>query len=184
LPVVLDPVLAWTLRAGFALLFASAVAHKLLEPAAFRTSLRGYLRSLGLGGPGLERAAYAVVVVGELAAVVACLAPSAERWAAALVIGLLLGYAALMTIALRRSGTLPDCGCHWGAARQPVSFGLVLRNIALAAFASALALPGSARELLAIDYLSIGAGLLAAALLYTAAGRFPAVGSPAWSNAR
>ena len=183
--MALDPVLALVLRAAFALLFGAAAVHKLLDLAQFRRVLDLYLRGLGMGGGPASRTLGPVVAIVtlamELATAVACCTPSAGDVAALLAIVVLLAYALAMAVNIQRGNTILDCGCHWGTARQPVSLRLVARNGLLALAAAAMALPIAARELGAIDRISIAAGVLMAALMYGAANRLlnpdPSLGS-------
>jgi hypothetical protein len=79
---------------------------------------------------------------------------------------LLLAYAGVMTINLMRGRRFIDCGC--GGATQPLSIGLVLRNVVLAVAAITALVPAPTRPLGWLDVVSMGAGVLVLGTLYAA----------------
>ena len=82
---------------------------------------------------------------------------------------LLTLYAFAMGLNLLRGRRHIDCGCMGPAARQSLSVWLVVRNLilALAALAAAGG-PVTARSLLWLDIVTIGAGVAGFALIYSA----------------
>ena len=79
---------------------------------------------------------------------------------------MLLAYAGAMTINLVRGRRFIDCGC--GGATQPLSVGLVMRNVVLAAAALIALVPAPARPLGWLDITSMIAGVLVLGALYAA----------------
>ena len=158
---MIDPAVGALLAGAFALLFASAALHKLLDPQHFAAAFSAYeLVPASLGF--LSR----LVPLLELAVALALLA---ARWrSSAAVVGgaLLLVYAAAIAVNLRRGRADLDCGCAGPAARRPIRTWMVWRNILLAALLAALLLPRAPRPLTAADALTIGAGITVVALLY------------------
>ena len=149
-------------RGLLALVFLSAVVHKLRAPRDFLATLRGY----GLV-PGFVAPAVAVGLIASEGAVGAGLLAPATQRAAALGAAALLGlYGAGIAINLLRGRRDIDCGCGGPAARQPLSAWLVLRNVCLAAAAIAALLPSSSRPLEALDGFTIGAGVAVLYLQY------------------
>jgi hypothetical protein len=76
--------------------------------------------------------------------------------------GLFLAYAALMAGVLVRGGQSVDCGCSWGAARQPVSAALMARNLVLALVAGVATQPAPLARISVVERASI---LVAAGLV-------------------
>ncbi|MEX2207052.1 MAG: MauE/DoxX family redox-associated membrane protein [Myxococcota bacterium] len=159
--LTVDPALALVLRAGLALLFASAAAHKLRDFGAFRDALEGYrlvpAPALGVFAGGLiaaELGTAAALVLGEHGGV-----------AAAALLGL---YSAAIALNLARGLREIDCGCFGPALRQPLSLALVLRNLLLIALAGVCLLPVGMRALAPLDALTIAAGVALGALLHGA----------------
>ena len=162
----LDPAIDATLRALFALLFASAAWQKLAAPGDFHAAVREYRLV-----PGAAVAAVAVLLVAAEVAVAAALGVPALRAAAlAAVAALLLVYAAAIGINLAR-GRAIDCGCGGPAVGRPISGWLVVRNVALATVALAAAGPVGIRQLVWVDAVTIAAATAGLALLYAAADR-------------
>jgi len=154
-----DPVVGHVCRGVLALVFLSAVAHKLRAPRDFLATLRGY----GLV-PDFAAPAAAVLLVGaELAVGAGLLAPATQRAAALGALALLGLYCASIAINLLRGRREIDCGCGGPGARQPLSAWLVLRNGCLALAALAALVPSSGRPLEALDWFTIAT---AAAVLY------------------
>jgi hypothetical protein len=163
----LDPVVAEILALGLALLFLGASLHKLRDPRSFRAALAGYeLVPRRLLGP----VAFALVLAEALAGAGALL-PGLRRLALGLVLALLAAYTLAIAANLARGRRGIDCGCAGPAARQPLSLGLVLRNLALALAAAAGLAPVAGRELVWLDWGTIALGAAAAAGLYLACER-------------
>lgn len=178
----IDLAVATTLRAGIALLFAAGLTHKLWDLQAFETVLSQYLRGLGVHRASLVTALAKAVLTLEFAIVVASVWTGGSTTAAVLATGTLLLYASAMAVNILRGNTLLDCGCTWGRVRQPVGFPFVVRNVVLAAFAGAMALPITQRGLMGIDIASVVIATLAIALLYTAVNNLLVLGKPALGN--
>lgn len=171
----LDPVLSWVARLVLAAVFATAAASKFAEIGPFEGIVRNYRI---LPDPLVVPFARALPVLESLAAIGLLFEP--VRVPAALVCaGLLLVFALAMGINILRGRTDIDCGCFVGHSRQRIGWSLVLRNLVLLATA-ALALPApAARELLAVDYVTIVAGTLTLALGYLSLSRMLELASPA-----
>jgi len=156
----LDPVIATIIRFALGWLFLAAAAHKLRDMVDFRSVLTTY-RILP---EGLVATAAWLVVVAELCIGVGMLwqfAPAFLGGAA-----LLLLYAGVMAINLMRGRRFIDCGC--GGATQPLSIGLVLRNVVLAIAAITALVPSPTRPLEWLDIVSMAAGVLVLGALYAA----------------
>ena len=140
--VLADPVFVLTVRWGLAALFGFAVAHKLRTFPEFQEAVRAYrLLPERLTVP----AAFFLIAL-ELLVVLGLLA-SNPAWTAAAA-ALLCLYAMAMLINLGRGRRELDCGCGGPSGRQKIGFGLVLRNLVLAAMALLTVLvPASDRNL-------------------------------------
>ncbi|MEB2285717.1 MAG: hypothetical protein B6D46_09160 [Polyangiaceae bacterium UTPRO1] len=160
-----DPVVTLAIRAGFALLFATAAAHKLRDRAGFSAVLAAY-RVLPAGAVG---AAAAVIAVAELATALAWLLPGAVAGAAAATVGLLALYALAIGVNLGRGRRAIDCGCGIGGVAQPLGEGLLARNALLAALALAALRPLPARPLGWVDGVTAAGVVAVAAGIWTAA---------------
>ena len=156
-----DPALALALRAGLALLVAAAATQKLRDFGAFRDALAAYSlvpeRALGFAARAL--------VAAEVACASALVSSERGGIAAALLLAL---YSAAIALNLARGLREIDCGCFGPAKRQPLSLALVVRNIGLVGLALASALPAGSRSLVALDALTIAAGVALGALVYGA----------------
>lgn len=144
----MDPVLAFTLRICFAFLFALAAFHKLRKFSSFRYTLGLY----ELVPERLVGVLAAVVVSAEL--YIALRMPFSPRihFAAAAV---LTAYAFAIALNVVRGRTDLDCGCMGPAARTPLTWWLVARNMVLVALLLMLATPVSRRPLVWVDALSV-----------------------------
>ena len=157
---MIDPAVGALLAGAFALLFASAAFHKLLDPGHFAAAFRAYEvvpSSLGAVAP--------LVPLLELAVAAGVLTARSRSAGAAVGAALLLAYATAIAINLHRGRDL-DCGCGGPRERRPIGAWMVWRNVLLAALLAALRLPWTQRPLGAADALTIGAGTAVAALLY------------------
>jgi uncharacterized membrane protein YphA (DoxX/SURF4 family) len=176
--VRLDPVVATLLRFCFGLLFAVAALHKLFDFGAFSITLRKYLDGMHLSQElRATRAVGSVVLASEFALAMAFALPAVTRVAALGAATLLVTYAAAMYVNVRRGNVLLDCGCSWGAQRQPLTAALVVRNVALALLALAMMLPTAARPLSLIDLISILAAAGGLAVIYSAVNLLLAAGT-------
>jgi len=159
--LMIDPAVGALLAGAFALLFASAALHKLLDPQHFGAAFRAY-------DVVPEPLAWVsrLVPLLELAVAAALLAPGSRKGAAAAGAALLLAYAAAIAVNLGRGRRNLDCGCGGPSERRPIGAWMVWRNLLLAALLGALLLPWGVRPLASADALTIGAGTAVAALLY------------------
>jgi hypothetical protein len=173
--MLLDPTITLTLRGAFALMFAAASTHKLLNVAQFRQTLLSYLRGFGIDAHGREKPLLATLIVLEIGVVAACALPAAQAAAGLFAGGMLLLYAFAMTVNLIRGNILLDCGCTWRSTRQRVRPALIIRNVLLSVIAFALMAPVASRDLAAIDTASILGATLTVILLYSAANRLLAL---------
>jgi len=162
---VIDPVWSLALRAGLALLLASAAVAKLRDLGGFTAALAGYrLLPAALAAP-----AAAVFVAVELL-LAAGLWLNPLRAACALGAALLLSlYGIAIALNLARGRRDIDCGCGGPLARQPLSEALVLRNALLVGAALAAALPLAPRALGWLDLWTLTSAVAATAVLYSAA---------------
>jgi hypothetical protein len=159
--LTVDPALAIVLRAGLALLFATAAAHKLRDFGAFRDALEGYRL---VPAPALGPSACGLIAA-ELGTAAALVLSEHGGVAAAALLGL---YSAAIALNLARGRREIDCGCFGPAMRQPLSLALVLRNLGLIALALVCLLPVGTRALGPLDALVIAAAVALAALLHGA----------------
>lgn len=159
----LDPTLSLIVTLGTVLLFGSAVAHKLANSQRFRAALGNYRL---LPDPLVPTGAVAVVVL-ELAACILLLLPPLRAVGAVLAAALLVLYAIAIGVNLARGRWSIDCGCLGVGRRAPISRWMVGRNLVLAAIVLLAALPRGARELAALDVVTIACALLSLAALYT-----------------
>jgi uncharacterized membrane protein len=164
---MVDPALSSLALLLLAVIFGLAALAKLRELEVFRGVVEQYdLLPRALVTPF----AYALPVV-ELGAALGLLAPATRAPAAALLILLLLAFAAAMAINLLRGRSGIDCGCFIGGQKQRISWPLVARNLVLAGFGLTLLGAGTGRPLAALDWLTIAAAAGSLLLLYQAIGR-------------
>lgn len=161
---MIDPVAALALRASLSLLLAGAALAKLRDLAGFGAAVAGYrLLPEAFAAP-----AAAAFVAAELALAAGLwLAPAPAALGAAALFAL---YGLAIAANLARGRRDIDCGCGGPRGRQPLSAGLVVRNLVLVAAALASALPAPVRALAWLDLVTLGAAVAATAALYGAAG--------------
>jgi len=180
---MLDPLIIKAIGIGFGLLFLLAAVHKLSAMQEFCAILRDYQ-----------------VVPGRLVNTIARLVPILEillgaGWllldqvtaiaiASASVLAL---YTAAIGINLYRGRIHIGCGCGVAGTSendQPLSGGLIVRNLTLVAIALTALLPVATRELGLVDYVTLSATILSVVLLYVAGNQLlsnnAAIG--AWRN--
>lgn len=160
-----DPLLQWVIAVGLALLFAGAAWHKRSAPSHFAAQLDAYRL---LPTPVLRPAAKALPWL-EIATALLLIVPATRAVAAGTAAALLLAYALGMLINLLRGRTDIDCGC--GGPAQPLSYGLVLRNLLLAGGAVLLLLPTTGRSIGVADLLLLGMLLAPVVLIYATIGQ-------------
>lgn len=160
----IDTSLVLAIRLTLAFVFAAGAVHKLTNLRAFRDTVRNY-RMLPTG---LLNPVVFLLPAAELLTALTLLLPASRRpglWAAGL---LLLLYALAISINLLRGRSNIDCGCGGFGSTQPISGGLVVRNLVLIAMV-ALALGSAAsRNMTVWDYGLALCVASACCLIYTA----------------
>jgi hypothetical protein len=126
-PAQMPVLLALITTAGIAVLFGAAGIAKLRH----RALLPGVIANYRLLPAGLVAPAAMLLAPVELLVAAAMLAGVAP-WAQAMAAALLLLFAAAMAINVMRGRRHIDCGCGHAALRQPLGWGVVVRNIVLA----------------------------------------------------
>jgi hypothetical protein len=174
-----DPAIRLVLRAGLALLLATAALHKLGDMRSFRGAVSAY----GLLPAALVPVASAVVPLAEVIAALLLAHPGTPAAGGVLAAVLVTIYAAAMAINLVRGRRDVDCGCGGPAARHAIGWGLVARNGLLAAAGLAMLPPVDARPLVWMDAVTVGAATAALAACHAAALRMLALG-PALARLR
>lgn len=144
---MLDTLLINIISLSLALLLAAAALGKWLHWQEFTESLAGYrllpqalLPIAGVLIPLLETTLAIGLALQQFPAAAICCSV------------LLFGYGLAIYINIRRGNLSLDCGCHFGAASQAISMGLVYRNLCLAVAALLLLLPVEGRSLSGFDY--------------------------------
>lgn len=159
----LDPVVTHLVAAALAMLLLVGAWQKLRDQLAFRTALE----------------AYDIVPANSLAGFFAWALPCAEALAAlALVIDqtrvygvalaalILVVVTAAVIVNLLRGRTDLGCGCGGIEDEQTLSWALVARNGVLLALLALVAAEPAARDLTALDYVTVAAGACALYGLY------------------
>lgn len=165
---MLDPAILHSIRIAFAVLLAVAALHKLTGQDTFRDVLLDYRL---LPAAIVSLLAWVIPLV-ELSLAAGWLLSQDLTFVATMTGSLLLVYTLAVAINLLRGRAHIGCGCGLpGSALgdQPLSYGVVGRNVALIALALSAILPSSARVLTVFDYVVVAALLLTSGLLYAAA---------------
>jgi len=170
-----DPVASTMLRLGLAWVFGQSAVHKLRDPAAFAGIVRGYR----LVPDALAPALAALLGTLEVVLVTSLLVPALAAYGGGLALALLGLYSSAIAVNLARGRRDVDCGCLGPGHRQPLSGALLVRNGALALAALGAAAPVSARSVGWLDVVTIAAGTVVLALLFTAAVRLATEVAPA-----
>lgn len=160
----MDPAVQLIVHGALALLFGWSAVHKLRDIEAFRVALEGYDL---LPAPWAVPAG-ALLIATEVGVAAGLLLPRVAPLAAVAGAGLLVVYALAIAVNLRRGRRDIDCGCGGPAGRQTISAAMVVRNGLLALAALASAFRAHPRALTWVDWLTTGAGIGVAALLYVA----------------
>ena len=164
---MIDPALGSLLIVGLALLFATAAFHKFRDLRRFTLVLTAY--RVIPEGPA-RRLAWSIPCA-ELAVSLALAWPPARRWAALAAAGLLIVYAAGMSVNLARNRRDLDCGCAAAGQRRPIAAWMVRRNLIVALASMVAALPWVPRTLVGADFLTVAGGGVAVVALYAALDR-------------
>jgi hypothetical protein len=143
--------------------FAMSAYGKVREQQAFARSLADFHVPLRMRVP-----VAAAVTVAEVAVVPLALVPATAVAGLALGALLLFGFAAVIGVTLRR-GSRPRCRC-FGAAGAPLRGAHIVRNVLLAAIATAGAILAAAQAAPPTIGAFVVTGVLAAALLAAVAG--------------
>ena len=160
----IDPVVHHLLQLGGALLFGFAAAHKLRDPAAFRSALAGYrLLPDGLVAPVARGLPWL-----ELGLAVALLLPTSTSLAAWLAAALLALYAGAVAANLARGRREIDCGCAGAGGSRPLGSSLLVRNALLIVALLLLSTPVVERSFSALDIATLVFATITLALLYAA----------------
>lgn len=162
---MLDPAVGALLAGCYALLFASAALHKLLDLPRFAAVVDAYALL-----PGSPRLAW-LAPLSESTVAIGMLSGVARPWAGFFGAALLALYAAAIAINLRRGRTDLACGCGGPNERRPIAPWMVWRNLALAVLICGAALKWGERPMVAVDALTVAAGVATAALLYVSLDR-------------
>jgi hypothetical protein len=161
---VLDPTFGYLICIGIALLFATAAWHKLRSLRAFSEVFAAYRVLPEQWGHRVAR----LMPCLELAIAAALPWEMTRHWALMAAMGLLIAYAAALSLNLARGRRELDCGCGTIGSRRAIAGWMVWRNLALALIAATAALPWVSRPLNGLDMLTIVGGLAAVAALYVA----------------
>lgn len=153
----LEPSLALGLRGAMAALLGLALLHKLRTPAEFRGALRSYLRHTVLDRDSAVNALALLVLVLELGITVLIAVAWWPIVGAVALAALFLIYGAAMAANLLRGNVLLDCGCSWGADRQPATWHRVWGNAGLSALSLLLAVPVVGRHATTMEFFVAGA---------------------------
>lgn len=160
----LDPLPGAIISSSLALLFLTAVAHKVREWRRFLDTLVQYEL--------VPRAAVAgasfLIVAAEALAGVGCLIPDTRRAGVALACLLLIAYAAAMAVNLVRGHMHIDCGCAGFGQRRQISWWMVRRNLLFTALAMPALWPAAQRPFTPVDILMVLFATLAIAGLCVA----------------
>lgn len=164
---MMDPLVEMIVTTGLGILFLLAAMHKLAGIPVFEAALSDYQLIPVSLVPFVSR-----VIPGlELALGLGWLL-SYQRLAVAIGSAMLLViYTAAIAINLLRGRVHIGCGCGFGGStedEQPLSSGLLVRNLALAVVAISAIIPVYERALGVVDYITLIAALLSLALLFLA----------------
>ncbi len=175
-----DPLVTAFLRSFLAILFAGAAYSKLRHQEEFF----GVVRNFRLMPEWLASPFAAVLPWLELAIAIGLLVTPAVPYAAAAASGLLVLFAVAIAINVARGRKAIDCGCFRTGYKQPLSWLLVLRNVALAS--GGLLLLGVGEASRTASLADITTGLVAAGVamvLYVTIGLLGGVAATARNTA-
>ena len=153
----IEPVLGLASRLLAVLVFGAAAFHKLRAPREFGAVLRDY-RVLPAS---LVEVSAALVICAEAFVALGIWWVAVREWAAVVAVTLLVAYSVAIGLNLWRGRREIDCGCSFGAAGQPLSRALLVRNALLVLPCAVGGLPDSG----ALDGLGLLVACFAAAVL-------------------
>lgn len=180
---MLDPLILKVISIGFGLLFLLAATHKFSTAQQFRVILEEYqVMPRALAGIAAR-----VVPLVEVMLSIGWFTGYRPQLVAFSSAALLAIYTSAIGINLLRGRVHIGCGCGVAGSSdgdQQLSSGLLLRNSILIGIALVAAIPATARPFGVVDYVTLGATLLASALLYLAANQLLANGAAigTWRN--
>jgi hypothetical protein len=160
--MLMDPAPGLLISVAFALLFVQAAWHKLRGLAQFAATVRSY----ALLPASLSGLVGVAIPLAELLVAAALLVAGTRCVAAVAGAIMLLAYGVAIAVNLARERRDLDCGCTGPFDRRPIAAWMVWRNGILALMLLATTRPWVERPLMAVDGLTILAGLVAAALVY------------------
>jgi Methylamine utilisation protein MauE len=155
--ITIEPSLAWGLRIAMVVLIGLALLHKLRAPLEFRSAMQAYLRNTVLDKESIVSFLSLTVITLELAITFLVAVAWWPLVGAVALATLFLIYGVAMAANLLRGNALLDCGCSWGADRQPATWYRVWGNAGLSALSLLLAVPVVERPANNIDLFVAGA---------------------------
>ncbi len=163
--MLIDPALSAALGLFLAVLLAASAAHKAKTFREFAGVIENYRLAPRVAVPLIAP----VILFAEAMIAVCLLAPALRDEAALCAASLFFLYGAAMAINLLCGRREIDCGCSFGAGGDRLTWSLVWRNLALVAASLTVAMPAGARELGAVDALSIGVCVVGGGIVYLTA---------------
>ena len=161
----IDPAIAWTVSAALAAVFGASAIFKLIDLGEFRSAVENYR----IIPESFEGAAAIAIPLAEIAGAAGLLIPRTHLASAALLMLMLALFTAAIVVNLVRGRLYIDCGCFGPALRQPLSWWLPARNIALTGLIAVATLPAGGRILTALDLATVFLGAASMVVLYAGA---------------
>ena len=162
--ILIVPVAVLALQLFLAAIFTGSALHKIRDLPGFFGAVRDYR----LLPQALVKTTGMLLLAAELMTAVLLILPPTGRVGLLMGVMLLLLYAFAIGVNLARGRTSIDCGCAGFGSGQPISTGLVVRNLFLAAAGLfALAFAGM-RAMSVADVATAGFTAIAFVMLYSA----------------
>jgi hypothetical protein len=158
----IDPVFGALTALSFAVLFASAAAHKWRNLRGFEEAFAAYALLPQISKLRLTW----LVPLSETAVAVGLLARATRAGSAIAGALLLLGYAGAIALNLQRGRRDIACGCGGPDQRRPIAGWMAWRNLALALLLGIAVCPWSSRAITPMDAATIAFGVAAATAIY------------------
>jgi len=158
----LDPVFSALIAICFAVLFASAAAHKWRRLRSFEEAFAAYALLPHVTKLHLTW----LVPLSETAVAVGLLAGATRAGAAIAGALLLLGYGGAIALNLHRGRRDIACGCGGPDQRLPIAGWMAWRNLVLALLLGMAIWPSSGRPMTGMDGATIAFGVAAATVVY------------------